>query len=225
MKVNILIADDDSSIRSLLKFILTKEGYIVYEAADGEQASHILTQSHIHLAVIDIMMPIKNGLELCQEIRHQYDIPILLLTAKGELIDKEKGYSSGTDDYLVKPFEPKELLFRIKALLRRYQLVFSNYIRLGDITIDRESYVVKHESTIIDLPLKEFQLLTQLAENAGRIYTRDQLIQLIWGIDYSGDTRTVDVHIKRLRERFAPYDNQFIITTVRGLGYKLEVLA
>ncbi|URN95954.1 MAG: response regulator transcription factor [Candidatus Pristimantibacillus lignocellulolyticus] len=224
MKINILIADDDSSIRSLLKFILSKEGYNVYEAIHGEDASHILAHSQIHLAVIDIMMPFKNGLELCQEIRHLYDIPILLLTAKGELIDKEKGYSSGTDDYLVKPFEPKELIFRIKALLRRYQLISPNFIRMGDIIIDRESYVVKHGNTIIDLPLKEFQLFAQLASNTGRIYTRDQLIQLIWGIDYSGDTRTVDVHIKRLRERFAPYDNQFIITTVRGLGYKLEVL-
>lgn len=224
MKIQILIADDDHAIRSLLNFILTKEGYSVLEAENGVVASQLLLEKQVHLAIVDIMMPYKNGLELCQEIRQTYDIPVLLLTAKGELHDKELGYLSGTDDYVVKPFEPKELIFRVKALLRRYQFVFSNQIRIGDIIIDRESYVIKAGDTTIELPLKEFQLLAQLAENAGRIYTRENLIELIWGMDYEGDSRTVDVHIKRLRERFASYDRQFIISTVRGLGYKLEVL-
>lgn len=223
MRMNILIADDEASIRTLLKVILSKEGYQVYEADNGETAASMLETTSIQLAIIDVMMPLKNGLELCRDIRAHYDIPILLLTAKGELKDKELGFQSGTDDYMVKPFEPKELLFRVKALLRRYQIVSSNLIKLGNCFINRQSYVAKCGDTVIELPLKEFQLLVQLAEHPGRIYTRDQLITLVWGADYYGDTRTIDVHIKRLRERFAPHTQDFKITTVRGLGYKLEV--
>lgn len=221
--MNILIADDEPSIRTLLKLILSREGYQVYEANNGEAATSLLKSNSIQLAIVDIMMPLKNGLELCREIRAQYDIPVLLLTAKGELKDKELGFQSGTDDYMVKPFEPKELLFRVKALLRRYKVVSSDVIQLGNCLINRQSYVVKCNDTVIELPLKEFQLLIQLAEHPGRIYTREQLITLIWGADYYGDSRTVDVHIKRLRERFSPFTQDFKITTVRGLGYKLEV--
>lgn len=218
-----LVADDDPSIRELLRFIFNKEGYIVYEAEDGEQASRIMETEQVHLAVVDVMMPAKNGLELCREIRDHYDIPIMMLTAKGQIEDKEKGFVSGTDDYLVKPFEPKELLFRVRALLRRYRLVSSETIRLNNIVIDRKSYevIIRGESLII--PLKEFELLAQLAGNPGRIFTREQLIQLIWGADYEGGSRTIDVHIKRLRERFTDCTDDFVITTIRGLGYKLEV--
>jgi DNA-binding response OmpR family regulator len=218
-----LVADDDPHIRELLRFIFNKEGYVVYEAEDGEQASRIMETEQVHLAVVDVMMPAKDGLELCREIRGHYDIPVIMLTAKGELEDKEKGFVSGTDDYLVKPFEPKELLFRVRALLRRYRLVSSEAIKLNNTVIDRRSYEVKIRGESIVIPLKEFELLAQLAANPGRIFTREQLIQLIWGADYEGGSRTIDVHIKRLRERFVDSADDFVITTIRGLGYKLEV--
>ncbi|MCQ6561127.1 response regulator transcription factor [Paenibacillus mendelii] len=223
MRMNLLIADDDPSIRTLLRLVLTKEGYAVLEAEDGKQAVEILETERIHLAVVDVMMPAMNGLELCREIRGQYDIPVMMLTAKGGIEDKEKGFLSGTDDYMVKPFEPKELVFRIQALLRRYRLVSADTIRLGGVTINRQSYEVKRGADTIALPLREFELLTQLASNPGRIYTREQLIELVWGADFAGDSRTVDVHIKRLREKFTGDENDFVITTIRGLGYKLEV--
>ncbi|MEY9093890.1 response regulator transcription factor [Paenibacillus sp. RC84] len=223
MKTHLLIADDDAHIRELLQFIFKKENYLVSEAADGEEAAALLEREQIHLAVIDVMMPGKNGLELCEEIRSYYDIPVILLTAKGELEDKEKGYLSGTDDYLVKPFEPKELLFRVKALLRRYQLVSSDAIALNRTVIDRKSYEIHMDGEIYVIPLKEFELLAQLASQPGRIFTREQLLKLVWGADYEGGSRTIDVHIKRLRERFHEKTSDFVLTTVRGLGYKLEV--
>ncbi|MGX4585630.1 response regulator transcription factor [Paenibacillus chitinolyticus] len=223
MKTHLLIADDDAHIRELLQFIFKKENYLVSEAANGEEAAAMLEREQIHLAVIDVMMPGKNGLELCEEIRSYYDIPVILLTAKGELEDKEKGYLSGTDDYLVKPFEPKELLFRVKALLRRYQLVSSDVIALNRTVIDRKSYEIHMNGETYVIPLKEFELLAQLASQPGRIFTREQLLKLVWGADYEGGSRTIDVHIKRLRERFHEKTSDFVLTTVRGLGYKLEV--
>ncbi|MEC0245483.1 response regulator transcription factor [Paenibacillus chitinolyticus] len=223
MKTHLLIADDDAHIRELLQFIFKKENYLVSEAADGEEAAALLEREQIHLAVIDVMMPGKTGLELCEEIRSYYDIPVILLTAKGELEDKEKGYLSGTDDYLVKPFEPKELLFRVKALLRRYQLVSSDVIALNRTVIDRKSYEIHMDGETYVIPLKEFELLAQLASQPGRIFTREQLLKLVWGADYEGGSRTIDVHIKRLRERFHEKTSDFVLTTVRGLGYKLEV--
>ena len=221
--IHILIADDDRHIRELLKFHLEKEGYMVFEAKDGNEASLILEKERIHLAVVDIMMPFKNGLDLCKEIRDQYDLPVILLTAKDQLIDKEKGYFAGTDDYLVKPFEPRELLFRIKALLRRYRMVNSESISLNQTVIDRKSYEVRIKGNTLLLPLKEFELLAQLGSFPDQVFTREQLIELVWGADFEGDDRTVDVHIKRLRERFTGRTDDFVITTVRGLGYKLEV--
>lgn len=223
MRTNILVADDDAHIRELMRFLFSKEGYAVFEASDGEQASKLLETEQIHLAVVDVMMPLRDGLELCAEIREHYDIPVLLVTAKGEIEDKERGFASGTDDYVVKPFEPKELLFRTRALLRRYQLVSSEMITLGKTVINRKSYEVTIAGETLLLPLKEFQLLAQLASHPGRIFTREQLIQMLWGTDYEGDSRTIDVHIKRLRERFHEKTSDFMITTVRGLGYKLEV--
>ncbi len=221
--MHVLIVDDDPAIRELLRFVLRKEGYVVLEAGDGQAASRLLEQDQVHLAVVDLMMPRKDGFELCEEIRRHYDIPVIMLTARAEMADKEKGFDAGTDDYMVKPFEPKELLFRIKALLRRYRLVSSEVIRLGSITIDRRGYEIKAGDDVLTLPLREFELLSQLASHPGRIYTREQLIQLIWSADFKGDSRTVDVHVKRLRERFADYQHDFTITTIRGLGYKLEV--
>ncbi|MBP1966887.1 response regulator transcription factor [Paenibacillus aceris] len=225
MKTQILVADDDAHIRELLRFVFSKEGFAVFEAADGKQASELMEREQIHLAVVDVMMPLRDGLALCAEIREHYDIPVLLLTAKGGLEDKERGFASGTDDYMVKPFEPKELLFRVRALLRRYQLVSSEKITLNQTMINLKSYEVISRGQTLLLPLKEFQLLAQLASHPGRIFTREQLIQMLWGSDYQGDSRTIDVHIKRLRERFQDMADDFVLTTVRGLGYKLEVTA
>ncbi|MCX7568757.1 response regulator transcription factor [Tumebacillus sp. DT12] len=222
MIIHILIADDDPNIRTLLRFYLQKEGYTVHAAEDGLHAAEILERERIHLAVVDVMMPGKDGYELCQEIRDVYDLPVILLTAKREVEDKERGFLAGTDDYLVKPFEPRELLFRIKALLRRYQAVSEEIISFAKTTINRRNYEVRVGDESLVLPLKEFELLALLGSNPGRIMTRDQLIQRIWGIDYQGDSRTVDVHIKRLRERLVNAED-IAIVTVRGLGYKLEV--
>jgi DNA-binding response OmpR family regulator len=222
MRIHILIADDDPHILTLLRFYLQKEGYAVLSAQDGSEASKLLEEQKVHLAVVDVMMPGKDGWELCQEIRDVYDIPVILLTAKGEVEDKERGFLAGTDDYLVKPFEPRELLFRIKALLRRYQLVSGENIRFRQTVIDLHTYEVRVGDEVLTLPRKEFELLALLATNPGRILTREQLIQRIWGVDYAGDSRTVDVHIKRLRERLA-ISADIAIVTARGLGYKLEV--
>jgi two-component system, OmpR family, response regulator len=220
--IHVLVADDDDHIRELLRHHLQFEGYVIYEAKDGEEASQILLNNQIHIAVIDIMMPNKDGYQLCEEIRKNYDFPVILLTAKNQLVDKEKGYLVGTDDYLTKPFETKELLFRIKALLRRYRVVNAEKIFLHKTLIDRKSYEVHSEGKIFMLPMKEFDLLAQLASYPGRVFNREELIQLIWGADFSGDDRTVDVHIKRLRERFKDVTDDFSIQTVRGVGYKLE---
>jgi len=220
--ITILTVDDDAHIRELLNFYLQREGYHSMEAEDGKVALDILKKQKVHLAIVDIMMPHVDGYELCREIRSTYDIPVLMLTAKGELADKEKAYLAGTDDYVVKPFEPKEVIFRIKALLRRFQMISEETIFIGQTIIDRKSYeVTSHGKTII-LPLKEFELLAQLASYPDRTYTREQLIELVWGRDFTGSDRTVDVHIKRLRERFS-HQSDFTIKTVRGLGYKLEV--
>ncbi|MBG9942338.1 response regulator transcription factor [Brevibacillus formosus] len=223
MKLTILIADDDPHVRELLRFYLSKEGYNVLACVDGNEASQLLEQESVQLAIVDVMMPGKNGWELCREIREFYDLPVIMLTAKGEVRDKEKGFLAGTDDYLTKPFEPTELLYRIKALLRRYQMVSKQIIVLNDTVIDRISHVVKVKDELIHLPLKEFELLAQLASFPDRIFTRDQLLELVWGSDTESDSRTIDVHIKRLREKFTEKTNDFVISTVRGLGYKLEV--
>ncbi|MGZ4164916.1 MAG: response regulator transcription factor [Tumebacillaceae bacterium] len=221
MRLHILIADDDPHIRRLVRFYLQKEGYVVTEAQDGQEASELLERESIHLAVVDVMMPGKDGYELCREIRDVYDVPVILLTAKGAVEDKERGFLSGTDDYLVKPFEPRELLFRIKALLRRYHIAAADVIQFQRTVIDRRNYEVRVGDETLLLPRKEFELLALLASNTGRILTREQVIRQIWGVNYEGDSRTVDVHIKRLRERMAISDDISIVT-VRGLGYKLE---
>lgn len=220
--MTILIVDDDPHIRELLRLYLQKEGYQPIEAVDGKDALQILEKERIHLAIVDIMMPHMDGYQLCKKIRKYYDIPVLMLTAKGEITDKEKGFLAGTDDYLVKPFEAREVLFRVKALLRRFHMVNEELIAIGKIKIDRKSYVVHVQEKTIHLPLKEFELLAQLASYPNRTFSREQLIELVWGNDFEGLDRTVDVHIKRLRERFSEEDG-FSIQTVRGLGYKMVV--
>ncbi len=220
--LTILIVDDDVHIRELLRLYLRKEGYNVLEAEDGRDAVDVLEKERVHLAVVDIMMPHMDGYELCQEIRSFYDIPVIMLTAKGTITDKEKAYDVGTDDYVVKPFEPREVLFRIKALLRRYQMINEELIHIGNTTINRKNYEIQSMGKHIIPPLKEFELLAQLASFPNQIFTREQLIELVWGSDFEGNDRTVDVHIKRLRERFNE-QKDFRIRTVRGLGYMLEV--
>ncbi len=220
----LLVADDDPNIRMLLKHVLTRKGYLVVEANDGLDAIHKLKDATVDLAIVDVMMPNMDGLDLCQYIRETYDIPIILLTARQQLSDKEQGYLRGTDDYVTKPFEPEELLFRIHALFRRYSIASDEKIRLNRLIIDRKNYEVTDGQQTLLLPVKEFELLAQLAQYPGRLFSRSELIELVWGIDYEGDERTVDVHIKRLRERFSDYQDDFLIRTVRGIGYKVEVM-
>ncbi|KMY54467.1 heme transporter CcmC [Bacillus sp. FJAT-27231] len=220
---NIIIVDDDPSVLKLLDIHLHEEGYRVCQAKNGVEALEILKKKKCDLAVIDVMMPYMDGYTLTQEIRKQYDMPIILLTAKSQIEDKAHGFQSGTDDYLVKPFDPKELLFRIKALLRRYHPPLDeSLVRLGKTTINKKSYEVQIGDRTIWLPLKEFELLFFLAANSMQVFSRDHLIEQIWGLDYEGDERTVDVHIKRLRERFSTLTDDFCIKTVRGVGYLLE---
>ncbi|QHW30528.1 response regulator transcription factor [Paenibacillus rhizovicinus] len=220
---NILLVDDDAHIRALLRYVMIKEGYRVYEAQNGAEAVKLLESNPMDLAVIDIMMPIMDGFELCDFVRQHYDIPIIMLTARDQLSDKKQGYLSGTDEYVTKPFEPEELVYRAKALFRRYNRTSSDIIRMNRIVIDRKNVEISDGQSVLFLPMKEFELLSQLAQFPGRLFSRDELIRLVWGADYAGDDRTVDVHIKRLRQRFTAYADDFTIQTVRGIGYKVEV--
>ncbi|MFZ2463010.1 MAG: response regulator transcription factor [Caldibacillus thermoamylovorans] len=222
--VTILLVDDDKYILNLVEVHLVEEGYRVYKATDGMQALNLMKEHSFDLAVVDVMMPFMDGFELTKEIRKMYDIPIILLTAKDQLKDKEEGFASGTDDYLVKPFEPKELIFRINALLRRYDKFDDDtIIGIGRTKIDKRSYEVQVGDRTLLLPLKEFELLYYLMSHPRQVLSREQLIEAVWGIDYDGDERTVDVHVKRLRERFSKLTDDFQIRTVRGIGYSLEV--
>ncbi len=219
----ILIVDDDINILQLVKIHLAEAGFKVVQAKDGTQALAVLNREGCDLAIVDVMMPFMDGYALTKVIRKKYDIPVILLTAKNQIEDKEEGYKSGTDDYLVKPFEPKELQFRIEALLRRYDKQSDeSVIHLGSTTINKKSYEVQIGERTILLPLKEFELLYFLAKNSMQVFSRDHLIEHIWGIDFEGDERTVDVHVKRLRERFSTLTDDFYIKTVRGVGYSLE---
>lgn len=219
----ILIVDDDINILKLVSIHLSESGYKIFQAKDGIEALGVLNRESCDLAVVDVMMPYMDGYALTKEIRKKYDIPVILLTAKSHIEDKEEGFRSGTDDYLVKPFEPKELNFRVEALLRRYdKQLDESIIRLGSTTINKRNYEVQIRDRTILLPLKEFELLYFLALNSMQVFSRDQLIEHIWGLDYEGDERTVDVHVKRLRERFSKLTNDFQIKTVRGIGYSLE---
>ena len=220
----ILIVDDDPHIRELVRIFLRREGFEVIEAADGVEALSRFDSVKVDLAVIDIMMPNMDGWELCQELKTAFDIPILMLTAKGETTQKLKGFQLGTDDYLVKPFEPLEMVARVKALLKRYRIESSQTIQIGELVMDRKTYQIIVDEENLTLPLKEFELLFKLASYPGRTFSREQLIEDVWGYDFHGNDRTLDVHISRLRERFPEENHSFKITTIRGLGYRLEVL-
>ncbi|PYZ94718.1 DNA-binding response regulator [Salipaludibacillus keqinensis] len=217
----ILVADDDAHIRKLMRLYLENSQFKVVEAGDGQEALDLLTKETIHLAIVDVMMPRVDGIELTEDIRSFLNIPILMVTAKGESQDKVRGFNAGTDDYLVKPFDPVELNLRVKALLKRYHNHLENLVRVGDVSIDLGRLVVESPSETVQLKRKECELLFMLAGSTGKIFTRAQLIERIWGYDYEGDERTVDVHIKRLREQLVRFP-ELTISTVRGLGYRLE---
>jgi two-component system OmpR family response regulator len=177
----------------------------------------------VDMVILDIMMPKMDGWELCRQLRRYYDVPILMLTARGETSQKLKGFQIGTDDYMVKPFEPLELVARVKALLKRYRIATSQRIQVGELLMDRKTFEITVYGERLTLPLKEFELLFQLASDPGRTFSRDQLIEDIWGYDFAGNERTLDVHINRLRERFPQEHHSFRIRTIRGLGYRLEI--
>ncbi|MEK0313901.1 response regulator transcription factor [Cohnella sp. 56] len=220
----ILIVDDDPNIRELLGHFLNREGFETQEAGDGKEALAVLDEAQFDLVILDIMMPNMDGWALCKELRSSYELPVLMLTAMGETAQKVKGFELGTDDYMVKPFEPAELVVRVKALLRRYKIAVSHQIQIGRVQMNRQTFELLLDDQPHTLPLKEFELLFKLASHPGQTFSRDQIIEQIWGFDYEGDERTVDVHIRRLRERF-PDECGFRITTIRGLGYRLEVLS
>ncbi|WP_340032823.1 response regulator transcription factor [Paenibacillus sp. FSL K6-1122] len=217
----ILVVDDDSHIRKLIRIYLEKNQFSVLEAPDGQEALDILSHTKVDLAIVDVMMPRIDGIELTEDIRSYLDIPILMVTAKGESKDKVRGFNAGSDDYLVKPFDPVELILRVKSLLKRYNKSSSNMIQISGVTIDLGNLMVVSDGQTIELKKKECELLFSLASSPGKIFTRTQLIDDIWGIDYEGDERTVDVHIKRLRERLE-HVPELVISTIRGLGYRLE---
>ena len=219
----ILVVDDDPNIRELARLFLYNEGLDVYEASDGVEALAKLEGLKADLVILDIMMPNMDGWELCKQLREVYDFPILMLTARGETSQKIKGFQLGTDDYLVKPFEPLELVARVKALLKRYRIATSQMVQVGDLSMDRKTYQVTVNGDSLTLPLKEFELLFELAGYPGKTFSREQLIEDIWGYDFEGNERTLDVHINRLRERFPEDQHSFKISTIRGLGYRLEV--
>ncbi len=220
----IMVVDDDVHIRELIRLYMEDEGFEIVEKSNGAEALDYAENQSVDLYILDIMMPQMEGWALCLKLRALSQTPILMITAKGEAADRIKGFKLGTDDYLVKPFDPMEMVLRVKALLKRYGISTSQTIKLGDICLDRKSYQVFHKNEqMITLPMKEFELLYKLGSYPGQLFTRVNLIDDIWGMDYEGDDRTVDVHIKRLRERFEEFESEFKIVTIRGLGYRLEV--
>lgn len=222
MKSKIMIVDDEEHIRELVRFYLDKEGFECIQAANGEQAIEIIENQYIDLAIVDIMMPGMDGFTLVEEMRQYREFPVIMLTAKSQSKDKLKGFSLGVDDYVTKPFDPEELLARVKAILKRYSINSSNIVEIGDVIFDGDKYEVRYLDETIHLPLKQFELAFELAKHPNQIFTREQLIEKIWGMDYDGFDRTVDVHVKRIRENLKGLPG-FKFVTVRGVGYKLEV--
>ena len=219
----ILIVDDDARIAELMSLYLNKEGYETREAYSGTDAVLEFGRYQPQLVVLDLMLPGIDGYEVCRELRKESHVPIIMMTAKGETFDKVLGLELGADDYMVKPFDPKEFLARVKAVLRRYGRKDSGarVIEMPNLRINPSTYQVIYHENVLELPPKEFELLYFLASNPGNVYTRDQLLNKVWGYDFMGDSRTVDVHIKRLREKM-PAEDDWSIKTVWGVGYKLE---
>ena len=218
----ILVVDDDKNINILIQSLLKNENYEVIVAFDGVEALKKIDCEKVDMLITDVMMPTMDGWELCEEVRSFSNMPILMLTVLGETTQKVKGFGIGADDYLTKPFEPMELIARVKALLRRYNINASQSISIGNLVIDKNCFIVKVNSENITLPLKEFELLFTLASTPGKTFSRDSLIENIWGYDFDGNERTLDVHIGRLRDKFSKDEFGIKITTIRGLGYRLE---
>lgn len=222
MKPNILVVDDQQDIRELISFYLKKEGYSIIEASNGEEALQLINEVFIDLMIVDVMMPIMDGFAFVAEVRKTRETPAIMLTAKIDGKDKLNAFSIGVDDYVTKPFDHCELLARIKAILKRCSIDTSNVIQIGDIVFDREQYEVRYKNEIIRLPLKQFELVFELVKKPNQIFSREMLLEKIWGMSYEGFDRTVDVHVKRIRENLNHIDG-FNIVTLRGVGYKLEV--
>lgn len=223
-KFKIMVVDDDEHIAELLSLYLNKEGYETKEIYSGRKAIEDFTLFSPHLVLLDVMLPEIDGYQVCRELRKISSVPIIMLTAKGEIFDKVLGLELGADDYIVKPFDSKELVARVKAVLRRYETkdeVSNNQIVVPNMTINPTTYIVTYHGEQLELPPKEFELLNFLAQHPNQVFTREKLLDKIWGYEFVGDTRTVDVHIKRLREKM-PYDDVWSIKTVWGVGYKFE---
>lgn len=223
----ILVADDDKNICELLRLYLEKEGYTVVLANDGEEALTRFQAESPDILLLDVMMPRLDGWQVCREIRKKSEVPIIMVTAKGETFDKVLGLELGADDYVVKPFDAKEIVARIKAVMRRTgKTAPENNIKevsFDKLIVNMTKYELKVDGKVVDTPPKELELLFHLASNPNRVYTRDQLLDEVWGFEYYGDSRTVDVHVKRLREKLEGVSDKWTLKTVWGVGYKFEV--
>ncbi|MBQ4066395.1 MAG: response regulator transcription factor [Clostridia bacterium] len=228
MSTKILVIDDDANICELLRLYFENEGYEVKTALDGAEGVSYFKIYEPDLVLLDIMLPQKDGYQVCREIREISQKPVIMVTAKGEVFDKVLGLELGADDFVVKPFDMKELSARMKAVLRRYNahdhLTDDETIKFENIEISLQKYELKINSKPIDIPPKELELLYFLASNFNRVFTRDQLLDKVWGFDYLGDSRTVDVHVKRLREKLEGVSDKWTLKTVWGVGYKFELL-
>ena len=223
----ILVVDDDINICELLRLYLEKEGFHIVIANDGEQALTKYSKENPDLILLDIMLPGLDGWQVCREIRKKSNVPIIMLTAKGETFDKVLGLELGADDYVVKPFDTKEIVARVKAVLRRAgnsgQGADAQEVTYEKLSVNMTRYELRVDGKAIDTPPKELELLFHLASNPNRVYTRDQLLDEVWGFEYYGDSRTVDVHVKRLREKLEGVSEHWCLKTVWGVGYKFEV--
>lgn len=225
----VLIVDDDNNIAELISLYFTKECFETMIVNDGESVMGAVTSFEPNLILLDLMLPGMDGYQVCREVRAKYSLPIIMLSAKGEVFDKVLGLELGADDYIEKPFDSKELVARAKAVLRRYKPVAAapevnsdKFVEYPDLVINQTNYSVKYMGRVVDMPPKELELLYFLASSPNHVFTREQLLDQIWGYEYIGDTRTVDVHIKRLREKIKDHAN-WKISTIWGIGYKFEV--
>ena len=227
MDTKILVIEDDATLSESIKIYFENEGYDVKVAADGSEGINFFKMYNPDIIILDITLPKKDGWQVCREIRENSSKPIIITSTKGEVFDKVLGLELGADDYMVKPVDNKELSARIKAVLRRCQTgvpqADDEIIRFENIEISLQKYELKLRGKYIDIPPKELQLLYFLASNYNRVFTRDQLLDKVWGFDYLGDSRTVDVHIKRLREKLAGVSDKWVIKTVWGVGYKFDL--
>ncbi len=222
----ILVVDDDQNICELLRLYLEKEGYTVKIVYDGVSAVNAFKQENPDLMILDIMLPKLDGWQVCREVRKFSDKPIIMLTAKGEIFDKVLGLELGADDYMTKPFDTKEMVARIKAVLRRTGAAATGEaakeVHFENLSVNLTNYEMKVNGVSVDTPPKELELIYHLASNPNRVFTRDQLLDEVWGFDYYGDSRTVDVHVKRLREKLEGVSDKWELKTVWGVGYKFE---